>query len=191
MSVKMPCAVRRLIPYPHCIMTKDNSLAVKRHFCEIVEPRKLMNQFTRVFVVISGNPKYLLAANLLSKFRSSRFRPHTKIPQEVQNVIRFYASVQAFNNRMIHLLNGLKKEIIQKSLGRMTINPSLCHGRASVRVTRVLVSVIVDNVAAGVPHEEVLQSYPALTRPDIDAALAYAAELTREGTVDLPLEIKA
>ncbi len=43
----------------------------------------------------------------------------------------------------------------------------------------------------GVPHEEILQSYPALTRPDIDAALAYAAELTREGTVDLPLEIKA
>jgi hypothetical protein len=31
----------------------------------------------------------------------------------------------------------------------------------------------------------------ALTDPDIDAALAYAAELTREGTVDLPLEIKA
>jgi len=54
-----------------------------------------------------------------------------------------------------------------------------------------LVSVIVDNVAAGVPHEEILQSYLALTRPDIDAALAYAAELTREGTADLPLEIKA
>ena len=54
-----------------------------------------------------------------------------------------------------------------------------------------MVSVIVDNVAAGVSHEEILQSYLALTRPDIDAALAYAAELTREGTMDLPLEIKA
>jgi addiction module HigA family antidote len=49
----------------------------------------------------------------------------------------------------------------------------------------------VDNVAAGVPREEILRSYPALTDPDIEAALAYAAELTREGTVDLPLEIKA
>src|SRR6266576_6316079 len=85
MSVKMPCAVRRLIPYPHCIMTKDNSLAVKRYFCQILEPGKFLNQFTRVFVVISGNPKYLLAANLLSKLRSSRFRPHAKIPKEVQN----------------------------------------------------------------------------------------------------------
>jgi len=74
---------------------------------------------------------------------------------------------------------------------RISINPAVCHGRACVRGTRILVSVIVDNVAAGVPHEEILQSYPALTRADIDAALPYAAELTREGTVDLPLEIKA
>jgi uncharacterized protein (DUF433 family) len=36
-----------------------------------------------------------------------------------------------------------------------------------------------------------LRDYPVLTDPDINAALAYAAELTREGTVDLPLEIKA
>jgi len=54
-----------------------------------------------------------------------------------------------------------------------------------------LVSVIVDNVAAGVPREEILRNYVTLTEPDIDAALAYAAELTREGTMDLPLGIKA
>jgi uncharacterized protein (DUF433 family) len=74
---------------------------------------------------------------------------------------------------------------------RISVNPAVCHGRACVRGTRVLVSVIVDNVAAGVPREEILRSYVTLTDPDIDAALAYAAELTREGTVDLPLEIKA
>jgi uncharacterized protein (DUF433 family) len=49
----------------------------------------------------------------------------------------------------------------------------------------------VDNVAAGVPREEILRNYAALKDPDIDAALAYAAESTRGGTVDLPLEIKA
>jgi uncharacterized protein (DUF433 family) len=42
-----------------------------------------------------------------------------------------------------------------------------------------------------VPREELLRNYPALTDPDIDTALAFAAELTGEGTVDLPLEIKA
>jgi len=74
---------------------------------------------------------------------------------------------------------------------RISVNPAICHGRACVRRTRVLVSVIVDNVAAGVPREEILRNYETLTDPDIDALLAYAAELTREGTVDLPLEIKA
>ena len=54
-----------------------------------------------------------------------------------------------------------------------------------------MVSVVLENVTAGVPREEILRNYAALTDPDIDAALAYAAELTREGTVDLALEIKA
>jgi uncharacterized protein (DUF433 family) len=74
---------------------------------------------------------------------------------------------------------------------RISVNPAVCHGRASVRGTRVLVSVMADNVAAGVSREEIVRNYAALTDSDIDAALAYAAELTREGTVDLPLEIKA
>ena len=55
---------------------------------------------------------------------------------------------------------------------RISVNPAVCHGRACVRGTRVLVSVIVHNVAAGVPREEILRSYPALTDPDVDAALA-------------------
>jgi uncharacterized protein (DUF433 family) len=54
-----------------------------------------------------------------------------------------------------------------------------------------MVSVVLDNVAAGMPREEILRSYPVLKNTDIDAALAYAAELAREGTVDLPLETRA
>jgi uncharacterized protein (DUF433 family) len=74
---------------------------------------------------------------------------------------------------------------------RISVNPAVCHGKACIRGTRVMVSVIIDNLAAGVSRDEIRSSYPALTPPDIDAALAYAAELTREGTVDLPLEINA
>jgi uncharacterized protein (DUF433 family) len=54
-----------------------------------------------------------------------------------------------------------------------------------------MVSVIIDNLAAQVSREEILRSYPDLTAPDIDAALSYAVELTREGTVRLPLETSA
>ena len=74
---------------------------------------------------------------------------------------------------------------------RISVNPAVCHGKACIRGTRVMVSVIIDNLAAGVSRDEIRSSYPALTPADIDAALAYAAELTREGTVDLPLEINA
>lgn len=68
---------------------------------------------------------------------------------------------------------------------RISINPAICHGRACIRGTRVTVSAVADNVAAGVPREEILRSYPTLREADIEAALAHAAELAREGAVDL------
>ena len=73
---------------------------------------------------------------------------------------------------------------------RITVNAAVCHGKACIRGTRVLVSAVIDNVAAGASRDEILRSYPALRSADIDAALAYAAELVREGSVDLPSEAK-
>ena len=54
-----------------------------------------------------------------------------------------------------------------------------------------MVSVILDNIAARVDRSEILASNPTLKPTDIDAALAYAAELAREGTIELPLELSA
>jgi uncharacterized protein (DUF433 family) len=71
---------------------------------------------------------------------------------------------------------------------RISINPAVCHGKACIRGTRVMVSVILDNFAVGVPREEIIGSYPPVQELDIQAALAYAAELAREGTADLPPE---
>ena len=71
---------------------------------------------------------------------------------------------------------------------RIAIDPNVCHGKACLRGTRIMVATIVDNFAAGVGRREILKSYPALTEADIDAALGYAAELTRERTIALPLE---
>lgn len=74
---------------------------------------------------------------------------------------------------------------------RISVNPAVCHGKACIRSTRIMASVILDNIAAGVPRGEILVSYPAIASEDIDAALAYAAELAREGSVDLPAELTA
>ena len=73
----------------------------------------------------------------------------------------------------------------------VSVNPAVCHGKACIRGTRVLVSVILDNIAAGAARPQILASYPSLKAEDIDAALAYAAELSREGAMELPLELSA
>jgi len=57
--------------------------------------------------------------------------------------------------------------------------------RACVIGTRVMVSVVLDNLAARVTRDEILRSYPSLKNEDIDGCIAYAAELTRERVVPL------
>lgn len=59
-------------------------------------------------------------------------------------------------------------------------DPTICHGQATIGGTRVLVSVILDNLAAGVTEDEILAGYPSVTREGVRAAIAYAAELARD-----------
>jgi uncharacterized protein (DUF433 family) len=68
---------------------------------------------------------------------------------------------------------------------RITVDPQVCHGKACVRGTRIPVSVVLDNLAAGNPAAEILKSYPSLQEADILAVLGYAAELAREEFVPL------
>ena len=51
--------------------------------------------------------------------------------------------------------------------------------------TRIPVSVVLDNLAAGLSEAEILQSYPTLSAEAIRAALAYAAELAKEELLPL------
>ncbi len=72
-----------------------------------------------------------------------------------------------------------------KLLDRISIDPNVCFGKPCIRGTRLWVSLIIDNLAAGVTEAELTESYPGLMKEDIFAALAYAAEMTRERHVDL------
>ncbi|KJS03328.1 MAG: hypothetical protein VR68_01605 [Peptococcaceae bacterium BRH_c4a] len=65
-------------------------------------------------------------------------------------------------------------------LNRISVDPAVCHGKACIAGTRIMVSVILDNLASGKAREEILNSYPSLQPADIDAALAYAAMLAKE-----------
>ena len=59
----------------------------------------------------------------------------------------------------------------------VSVDPEICHGQACIRGTRIMVSVVLDNLAAGMAEEELVRSYPAITRDAIRAAIAYAADL--------------
>lgn len=63
---------------------------------------------------------------------------------------------------------------------RTTTDPQVCHGKPCIRGTRIMVSVILDNLAEGLTAEEIVRDYPPLTPEDIRAALAYAAVLAGE-----------
>lgn len=68
---------------------------------------------------------------------------------------------------------------------RISVDPQVCHGKACIKGTRVMVSVVLDNLAEGIGRAEILASYPSITSDDIGASLSYAAELARERVVTL------
>ena len=68
---------------------------------------------------------------------------------------------------------------------RIAVDPLVCHGKACIRGTRIMVSIVLDNLAAGHSRQEILASYPPLADEDIDSCIAYAAELARERVVPL------
>jgi len=70
---------------------------------------------------------------------------------------------------------------------RISIDPNVCHGKPCIKGTRIMVWIIVDYLANGDSVEDVLAAYPSLTREDVQAALAYAAEMTRERVI--PVEV--
>jgi uncharacterized protein (DUF433 family) len=72
---------------------------------------------------------------------------------------------------------------------RITSDPAVCHGKACIKGTRIMVSVVLDNLAAGQNAQEIARSYPPLNDADIQAAIAYAAELARERVVPMARDI--
>ena len=62
---------------------------------------------------------------------------------------------------------------------RITINPNICHGKPVIRNTRVLISNILADLASGQNEDQIIKSYPNITKEDIKAALELGSELTQ------------
>ena len=68
---------------------------------------------------------------------------------------------------------------------RISVDPTVCHGKVCIKGTRIMVSVILDNLADGETVESITSSYH-LEPEDVQAALHYAADLARDRVVNLP-----
>ncbi len=62
-----------------------------------------------------------------------------------------------------------------KPLERITVEPGKCGGRPCIRSTRFRVMDLLEMLAAGASHEEILRDYAFLEPGDIQAGLLYSA----------------
>ena len=79
----------------------------------------------------------------------------------------------------------------EELLGRIWIDPARCFGKPCIRGHRIWVSLILDLLASGRAERGILKDYPGLESEDIQACMAYGAEMSRERYVDVPLEAHA
>ena len=64
-------------------------------------------------------------------------------------------------------------------LNRITLNPSVCFGKPTVRNMRYPVEMVLDLLSSGMSYEEILEDYEDLEREDITACLQFASKLIR------------
>lgn len=76
-------------------------------------------------------------------------------------------------------------------LSRISIDPNICFGKPCIRGHRIWVSLILDLLAGGATIDELLEEYPGIERDDILACFAYAAEITKDIYVEIPIRTEA
>ena len=64
-------------------------------------------------------------------------------------------------------------------LARITIDPSVCHGKPCIRGLRYPVEMLLELLSSGMTPDEILADYEDLERDDLLAAFSFAALLAR------------
>ena len=70
----------------------------------------------------------------------------------------------------------MRAEIPMGTSNRIEVNPEIMLGKPVIRGTRVTVELLLRKLSEGASEAEILEAYPHLTRDDIKAAIAYAAD---------------
>jgi uncharacterized protein (DUF433 family) len=84
-------------------------------------------------------------------------------------------------------LDGLARLGVMNYRDQIVIDPEIRFGKPSIRGTRITVGDVLSYLASGMSEQEIVADFPQLTREDIRACLAFAAERERR-VVSLPLD---
>lgn len=68
---------------------------------------------------------------------------------------------------------------MENLLARLTTDPDSCHGKPVVRGLRYPVETMLELMASGMIHPEILADYEDLEEQDLLACLLFAAQLTK------------
>lgn len=66
---------------------------------------------------------------------------------------------------------------------RITTDPDICNGKPTIRGMRITAQTVLEFLAAGDSHSDILEQYSSLEQEDILACLQYASELMKRVTV--------
>lgn len=72
------------------------------------------------------------------------------------------------------------RQIVAGTFDRITQNPDVLAGRATIRGLRISVTHVVNLVANGMTPAGIIEELPDLEEEDVRQALAYAAALARD-----------
>ena len=117
--------------------------------------------------------------------------PELVIVQETSNwhrtpIQRWADEIRNTNRtRVLPPAIGLPYTECMRALERITITPDVRFGKPCVRGTRITVGDILGYLAGGMAEDQILAEFPQLSREDIRACLAYAAERERR-TLGIP-----
>jgi len=79
---------------------------------------------------------------------------------------------------------GSQETAMTDQLGRITINPEICHGKPTIRGLRYPVEMVLELLSAGMSASDILADYSDLEAEDITAVLEYATHLSRVQRID-------
>ena len=78
------------------------------------------------------------------------------------------------------IITAMKRVVINQYI---VADPKICHGKPTFKGTRIMVWRVLEMLKAGEGIEAIVQDFPSLSPKHIEAALAYASSLTKEGYV--------